>query len=99
MKELLMKMDMATRNPTDVKIDRSGCTDFMLHKSQQTIFTGIQNRIIDYTEHRLIRYIKTTKDTQQKLQLAALLCEYKLGNVAIAWKRGQPKWLKVVKNG
>ncbi len=94
-----MKMDMATRNPTDVKIDRGGCTEFVLHKSQQTIFTGIQKQIIDYTEHKLIRYIKGTKDTQQKLVLAALLGEYKCGNVAIAWRRGQPKYLKVVKNG
>lgn len=88
---------MATRNTTDGKIDK-GCTDFVLHKSQQTIFSGIQNKIIDYSEHRLLKYIAKVTDPQQKLVLAALVGEYRVGNIAIAWRRGQPTYIKVTKN-
>jgi len=73
------------------------CTEFQLHKSQQTIFHGILRKVLDYSEYRLIRYINLVKDPQQKLVLVALLQDYIDGNVALAWKRGQPIWIKVTK--
>lgn len=90
---------MATRNPTDVKIDRKGTTDFVLHKSQQEIFNGVQTKIIDYTEHRLMKYAESVKDIQQKLVLLAMINDYKAGLIAVAWKRGLPIYLRVTKNG
>lgn len=72
-------------------------TEFQLHKSQLTVFNGILNKICDYSEYKLTRYIDETIDKQQKLILIALLHDYKLGHVAIAWKHGKPVWIKVVK--
>ena len=94
-----MKAEMATRNPADVKVEREGCTEFMLHKSQQSIFNGIQKKIVDYTEHRLMRYAMNVRDPQQKLVLMAMISDYRMGLIAIAWRRGMPIYIKVTKNG
>lgn len=92
-----MKTEMVIRNPANVRDGIGGCTDFVLHKSQQTIFTGIQKKIVDYTEHRLLRYTASIQDPQQKLQLTAMINDYRAGNVAIAWKQGRPVYVRVIK--
>lgn len=89
---------MATNIPKNVSVKPGECTDFQLHKSQQTIFGGIQKKVYDYSEHRLIRHIDKINDAQQKLILIALLSDYVSGHVAIAWKRGLPVWIKVIKS-
>jgi len=73
-------------------------TDFQLHKSQLTIFSGILHLVFDYTEHKLRKVINIVKDEQQKLTLRELLKDYITGNVAVAWKKGQPIWIKVSKD-
>lgn len=88
---------MSINFPKNTPMKLGDCTEFQLHKSQQTIFHGILKKIFDYSEKRLIRYINTVKDVQQKLILVALLQDYIDGHVAIAWKRGQPIWVKVIK--
>ena len=88
---------MATKTPRSSKTKLGECTEFQLHKSQQTAFTGVMSKILDYSEYKLIKYIDTVKDAQQKLVLVALLHDYIAGHVAIAWKRGQPVWIKVGK--
>lgn len=88
---------MSINFPKNTPMKLGDCTEFQLHKSQQTIFHGILKKIFDYSEKRLIRYINTVKDIQQKLILVALLQDYIDGHVAIAWKRGQPIWVKVIK--
>lgn len=94
-----MRADMATRNPANVKIDNGSCTDFVMHKSQQAIFNGVQKKIIDYTEHKLLQYASSVKDPQQKLVLMAMISDYRSGMIAIAWKRGNPIYFRVTKNG
>lgn len=94
-----MKTAMATRNPADVKFERDGCTNFVLHKSQQTIFAGIQKKIVDYTEHRLLRYAASVSDPQQGLVLMAMISDYRRGLIAISWRRGVPVYLRITKNG
>jgi hypothetical protein len=93
-----MKAKMATRNPADVEVSKVGQTDFVLHKSQQTVFTGIQQKIVDYTEHRMMRYASTVRDPQQKLVLMALINDYRNGNIAVAWRRGLPIYIRITKN-
>ena len=88
---------MATRIPRDIKVPLHECTNFVLHVSQQTIFNGFQKKIIDYTEHKLIKYIATITDVQQKMLLMAMLSDYLNGHVAIAWRKGTPCYLKVTK--
>jgi|SRR3990167_346088 hypothetical protein len=93
-----MNISVATKKPTNVKLDAENCTSFQLHKSQQTMFNGTGSRVIDYTEHRLIKYAETIKDAQQKLVVMAMVIDYRAGNVAVAWKRGNPIALRVTKD-
>lgn len=93
-----MKPEMATRNIADIKIEKDGCTDFVLHKSQQSLFNGIQKKIVDYTEHRLLRYTSIVHDPQQKLVLMAMISDYREGKIAVAWKQGMPVYLKIQKD-
>jgi len=92
-----MTRAMATNTSKNIPVRPGECTEFQLHKSQQTIFNGIRRKIYDYSEHRLRRHIETIKDPQQKMILVALLHDYTVGDVAIAWRRGQPIWIKVTK--
>lgn len=88
---------MVTRNPSDTSIPPGECTEFVMHKSQQSISHGIQKKIIDYTEHRLMRYSEQITDPQQKSTIKTLLSDYRIGKVAVAWRRGLPIYIKVTK--
>jgi hypothetical protein len=92
-----MNIAMSTRFPTNAKIKPGECTEFQMHKSQQMAFAGLMHLVIDFTEHKLRRHIEKVKDAQQKLTLVALLNDYIIGSVAVAWKRGQPIWIRVSK--
>lgn len=90
-----MRAEMATRNTADVSVELGSTTDFTLHKSQ---LYRLQDRVIDYTEHRLLRYALSVNDVQQRLVLMAMLADYKAGHIAIAWKRGLPVHMKVTRS-
>jgi len=88
---------MTTKIPKKKLVRSGGCTEFQLHKSQQTIFNNILKNICDYSEFKLIRCINDVNDQQQKLILIALLNDYITGHVAVAWKKGKPIWIKIIK--
>lgn len=92
-----MNRVMAINIPKNILVRPGECTEFQLHKSQQTVFNGFRKKIYDYSEHRLSKYIDTIKDAQQKTVLIALLHDYVNGDVAIAWRKGQPVWIRVTK--
>ena len=94
---VVMNGAMSTKIPKTLPMKLGECTEFQLHKSQQTIFHGILKKVLDYSEYRLLRHIETVKDQQQRLVLIALLHDYINGDVALAWKKGQPVWVKVTK--
>lgn len=94
----MLKACMATRNLSNVKKGLITGTEFQLHKSHRTIFTGILHKVIDYTEYRLERYAAVVTDPQQKSMLADLIDKYRKGAVAIAWRGGTPVWLPVTKD-
>jgi hypothetical protein len=94
---MLREHSMATRDPHNVDVS-SECTEFQLHKSQHTVLVGLLHKVIDYTEHRLKKYVSMVTDPQQKAALQELLERYKKGLVAIAWKKGRPVWLPVTKD-
>lgn len=73
------------------------CTSFQLHKSQQTIFSGLLNDVFDFTEHKLRRYIDGISEPEQLQTLHALLQDYLSGKVAIAWNKGVPVSINIVK--
>lgn len=89
-----MSTEMATKRPSWKFGEHS--TEFQLHKSQLTVFSV--KCIIDYTEFKLKRFIKTVTDTQQNETLIKVLESYKRGMVAVAWKSGNPVWINVTKD-
>lgn len=91
----MSRSSMATRVPPGTSA--ADTTDFVLHKSQQTRFNDILDKIIDYTEKRLLRYAEKTKDAQQRVAIMALALDYKAGRVAVAWRRGDPVYVYVTK--
>ena len=93
-----MNIAMSIRHPKDTKVKVGETTEFHLHKSQYTIFTGILHLVADYTEYKLKKCINEAVDKQQKNVLLKLLKDYIAGNVAVAWKRGQPVWVMVSKD-
>lgn len=87
-----MSTSMATRNAANLPGRADKCTDFQLHMGK-----GAGKNIIDFTERKLLGYAMKTKDPQQKLTLMAMVDDYVKGNIAVAWKRGQPVWLRVTR--
>jgi len=82
---------MATRNAANLPERKERCTEFQLH-------SGVCDRnVVDFTERKLIRFASKTHDSQQKLVLMAMIEDYRKGNIAIAWRRGQPVWIKVTR--
>lgn len=83
-------MNVSSRNVAGVPNQQERCTEFQLHMGR------IKN-IIDFTEQRLLWYAERASDPQQKVTLAALVRDYRGGLVAVAWKRGEPSWIKVTR--
>jgi|688.fasta_scaffold628745_1 hypothetical protein len=91
------KLKMRTRSTKGQHIATEGCTEFTMHVSQQTNLSGKRKHLIDYSQYRLMKYIDTVTDAQQRTVLIALLHDYIIGDVALAWKRGQPVYISVTK--
>lgn len=53
--------------------------------------------VIDFTEQRLLRLAKRTKDSNLKTKILELLDAYKQHKIAIAWQAGEPAWTTVNK--
>jgi hypothetical protein len=65
-----------------------------MHKSQ--CYNSIK-QLVDFSEYKLMQYIESVFDDQQRISLEGILKDYKAGKVALAWKAGRPVWLKVTK--
>lgn len=87
----LLSFDMATRNAANLPDRPEKCTEFQLHGGSSS------RNVVDFTEHRLLRIASKAHDPQQQLVLMAMIKDYRDGNIAVAWKRGQPVWIKVTK--
>jgi hypothetical protein len=92
-----MKLGMSTRRPQKPgdKTSFSGCTEFHLHKSQNSQ-TG--KNVHDFSFHRLNKCIQETDDPKQREVLETLLKDYRSGRIALAWREGKPIWLGVTKS-
>lgn len=82
----------ATRNPNNVG---ANSTDLVLHKSQQAIFNGLHDKVIDFSEQKLLKHVESVTDPQQRMVLMALISDYRAGHVAIAWQAGNPTYVKI----
>lgn len=81
------------RKPFDAK--NTHCTDFVMHKSQSSMANTAN--IIDFFEHKLLKYAAAIQDAQQQLVIYALIKDYRDGHVAVAWKAGLPLYTRVIK--
>lgn len=91
------KLNMRTRSTKGQNVSIDSCTEFTLHVSQQSVLAGKRKNLIDYSQKKLEKYIESVNDSQQKMVLYALLHDYVKGEVALAWKRGQPVYVQVTK--
>ena len=91
------KLRMRTRSTKGQNVSVDSCTEFTLHVSQQSLLAGKRKNLIDYSQRKLEKYIDSVDDAQQKMILYALLHDYVKGEVALAWKRGQPVYVQVTK--
>ena len=88
--------NMATRNPiVPGRTPGDTTTEFQLHKSQNA--NTNQKTVLDYTEHRLRKFIEVIDDPQQKATMVEVLSEYIKGHVAVAWKGGRAVWFAVTR--
>ncbi len=92
-----MKQKMATRSPKGKSAVLECITDFVLHKTQRCPTWADIRSIIDFTEQKLLRLMDSMDDAQQKLVLAAMLDDYISGEIAVAWQRGSPCYIRVTK--
>lgn len=90
-----LKLKMRTKSTVGKNVKLESCTEFSLHIRQKNISS--KKYPIDYSERKLEKYIDTIKDPQQKMVLIALLHDYLKGDVAVAWRRGHPVYIQVVK--
>jgi hypothetical protein len=86
-----MRTAMATRNAAGLPGRPDRCTEFQLHGEKNG------RNVVDFTEQKLLRYAAKATDPQQKLVLLAMLNDYREGHIAVAWRHGQPLYVKVTK--
>lgn len=67
-------------------------TEFQVHVSRQAIFDGIREKLYDFVEYRLLR-LAVNSHPMQKLEIMALIQDYRNGKVAVAWRDGRPVWI------
>jgi len=83
-------ISMATRNP--------GFPDRTENYTEFQLYVVHGKNVVDFTAVKLRLYAAAVTDPQQKLTLAVMVDVYIAGHIAIAWKRGNPIWLRVTKN-
>lgn len=82
---------MATRNAAGLPGRPERCTEFQLHGGM------LGRNVVDFTEQKLLRYAEKANDPQQKLVLMSMVKEYRSGDIAIAWRKGQPVFVRVTR--
>ncbi len=87
---------MTTRNPSKVDFNKD-CTEFQMHKTMHPMFDQLKKKLIDFTEHKLTRYLLTIEDPQQREMLMNVIDRYRRGLVAVAWKKGRPVHVDLTK--
>jgi hypothetical protein len=85
-----MNGSMATRNAAGLPGRPERCTEFQLYGSNGP-------NVVDFTERRLLSYAAKATDPQQKLTLFAMIDSYRKGDIAVAWRRGNPLYVKVTR--
>lgn len=86
---------MASKIFNDKNAER---TEFQLHISQFQSYRHDRRVLQDFTEAKLIRYLdEVSYDPEKKMLVTAILEDYRAGRVAIAWKHGEPVYVRMTK--
>jgi hypothetical protein len=83
---------MATRKPQSSGDDGNlvnQTTDFQLYSN----FTGT----LDFTYYKLLSLIKRCTNPVTTEKLVTVYEDYRAGRVAVAWRRGEPTFIRIVK--
>lgn len=91
-----MSYAMTTRNPSKVDFNKD-CTEFQMHKTLHPQFDSLKKKLIDFTEHKLVRYLDSIVDAQQREVMMDIIDRYRRGLIAVAWKKGRPVHLDLTK--
>lgn len=84
------------------KIKEKKKTSTIPSTTEYVIFQRMRDddSLIDFTEHRLVWMINQNNGmSKKKLLLIALLHDYRKGSVAIAWRSGEPVFLRMELTG
>lgn len=54
-----------------------------------------QNKLFDFTEHKLLKFGKMVKDENQKIAIEEIIKRYKEGRIAVGWNHGIPMWTPI----
>ena len=86
------------KNIINDKTQVAGRTEFQLHISQFQSYFLNKRTLRDFTEFKLRYYIKNnTFDDQKMILIKSILDDYIAGKVAIAWKKGEPVYVRINK--
>ena len=88
-----MNVMPATRNPNDTGFGLSQ-TEFQIHIMHRISLKENLKHLIDFTEHKLIKYSMNIFGVD-RLNVMALIMDYRDGKVAVCWKRGKPHYIHV----
>ena len=81
---------------TTFKKSRSKKNEHLTSPTDFQIYSKGKN-LHDFTQHRLATLIKKTHNETVLSQLVTLLDDYLANRVAVAWRRGEPMFIKIVK--
>ena len=85
---------MASKIFNDRATDR---TEFQLHISQYQSYPANKGVLRDFSEARLVDYLNNTCDPERKILISAILDDYRQGKIAIAWRNGEPVYIRMTK--
>lgn len=86
---------MASKIFSDRGADR---TEFQLHISQFQSYRANKEVLRDFTETKLLRYLEEVSyDPEKKTLVSALIEDYRSGKIAVAWKHGEPVYVRMTK--
>lgn len=71
-------------------------TEFTMHVSQRVLYRS--NSLFDFNEFKLRTYAENHKDPSISAEIFKLIELYKSGLVAIAWRDGEPIYVKITRD-
>lgn len=70
-------------------------TRYQFHKNFVPALEGLRDKVIDFTEHRLLKILSHVRDVKVNAELQTVLEDYRNGKVIVAWRAGNPVYLAV----